>query len=200
MSSPLTLDKLKDKRFYETEKAIFYSVSREGVGEIEEVIVAAKISRATFYRHHRAWYLIENDYEELVEMWVRGLVEGMGTSGDKIRVLKSDDNNMRTLRKMYFEMLLFIFKHRALFLYFLARENMRVYAKMMREVKPIVIQTWWPTKWMESVYEIYAGEVIGMIVRWGSDGFLEEEIMRTLENIISATKDAKKRLEKFRKQ
>lgn len=186
MSPPLTLDKLKDKRFYETEKAIFQSVTKEGTEEIGKILIAAKISRATFYRHHGAVYLIERDYEELVGAWVRGLVE----DGEK------SVEDSKGLRKIYFDMLVFIYKNRELFQYFLARENMRVYNILMREVGPVVLGVW-RARWMEAVYDIYAGEVVGVLIRWGMGGHEEGEMMRVLDDIMYLTETAKERLGRF---
>lgn len=205
--SLLTLDKLKDKRFYETEKAIFHSVAGGATKEIEMITVTAKISRATFYRHHEAVYMIENDYEELVEMWVRGLVKRMSASSNGRKKVGANNNSKRglgvgnsdvgILRKVYFELLLFMYKHRELFSYFLMRENTRVYSKIIKEAKPLVMNAWRAARWTEGVYEIYAGEVVGVMVRWGMDGFPEEEMMEALDNIIYLTVTAKGRLGRF---
>lgn len=183
MLSPLTLDKLKDKRFLETEKAIFRSVTEGKAEKIEDVMVAAKISRATFYRHHRAVHLIERDYEDLVEEWVRELMR-----------------NEEDLRKMYFQMLLFVYKNREVFQYFLMRENVRAYLVLMREMRLAILGVWQTARWMEPVYEIYAGEVIGVLIRWGRGGYEKETMTRVLDNIMYLTETAKERLTRFVEQ
>ena len=205
--SLLTLDKLKDKRFYATEKAIFHSVAGGATKEIEMITVTAKISRATFYRHHEAAHTIEGDYERLVEMWVRGLVKRMSASSNGQKKVGANNNSkrglgvgssdVRILRKVYFELLFFMYKHRELFSYFLMRENTRVYSKIIKEAKPLVMNIWRAARWMEGVYEIYAGEVVGVMVRWGMDGFPEEEMMEALDNIMYLTVTAKERLGRF---
>ena len=193
--SLLTLEKLKDKRFYETEIAIFRSVSEvtkvgnEGDDEkeidMEYITVTAKISRATFYRHHRAAHLIMDDYAELVRMWVR----------EKVCEKLERDEPEECLKKLFFELVLFIYKNRVLFDYFYRQEYVRVYALILGELRPIVARAW--REWLVELYDIYAGEVMGVLGRWARGGYSEQGITRVLEHILFLTETASHRLRRF---
>ncbi len=195
MLSLLTLEKLKDKRFYETERAIFLSVAREGAEEMEEILVAAKISRATFYRHHRAVYAIERDYEELVKAWTQQKVEEvMGRVEGKKKGEGGQLNGPRRLKRLYFETIMLMYRRQELFRYFLARGNVRVYHLLMEELKPAVIEAWGANVWLEKLYEIYVGEVVGVILVWSKNGFHENEIAKVLKDIMYLTITVRERL------
>ena len=181
----LTERKLKDTRFRKTEEAIFkvFFDGENGIKlNVNEITAKIGVDRATFYRHHRAACEIEEDYERyILEKYIK-LIQGIKMKGDI------------ELRKLYYEMLIFILHNRKIFEALLKRRNLRVIGEMIEMLGPEVQLS----NNSERVFRVYIGEVVGLIVDWGMEGFRETEIVKLLDNIEYITDTVGERLKMLR--
>ena len=177
----LTERKLRDTRFRKTEEAIFrvFFDGEDGAKlSVNEITARIGVDRATFYRHHRAVCEIEEDYEKYIFKKYGKLIE-------KIKEKKGID-----LRRLYYETLIFILHNKRLFEMLMSRRNLRVVGEMIGVLRSEVRL---PNN-SERVFMVYTGEVVGLIMDWGIEGFKEAEIVKLLNNIIYLTDTARERL------
>lgn len=185
MSARLTEKKLEDYRFRKTEEAIFKAFFVEGVDKnfgVGEMARMIGISRATFYRHHRALHQIAEDYERyILDKYFRLMEE----------LRKKDDLG---LRQKYYRMLVFILQNRGVFRMVIERKDLRVLEKMVYELKLEVEVATRLSYGSERIFRVYMGEILGLINDWGSGGFKEIEMVKLLNNIMYLTETVRKRL------
>ena len=177
----LTEGKLRDARFRKTEEAIFKAFF-EGGGEIKlgvgELAQKIGVDRATFHRHHRAVCEIVEDYEEYILEKYAKLIQEIDKMGDI------------GLRRLYYEIIIFILRNRRIFEVLIKREKFRVIKKMilMLGMNMGLFDN------SERVFRVYVGEIVGLIADWGLEGFKEVEIVKLLNNIVYITDTARERL------
>ena len=175
----LTDRKLRDARFRKNEEALLEVIFEEGgmklsIGEIAKRI---GVSRTTVHRHHRAMHEIEEDYERYI----------LGKYIKLVKEIKARGNV--ELRRLYYEMVIFILQNKKIFDMFIKRKNLRVVGEMIGILK---FEVQLPSN-SERVFRVYAGEVVGLIMDWGLEGFKETEIVGLLNNIVYTTDMVRKR-------
>ena len=177
--------KLGDARFRKTEEAIFGAFFEKedgvklGVGELAQKV---GVNRVTIYRHHRAIREITENYESyILEKYTELMTE----------VRKREDVE---LRRMYYEVVLFILQNRRIFEMLIKRKNFKVLDEMMVVLKPEMANFIRLSGSYERIFKVHTGEIVGLIVDWGLDGFQEAKIVKLLNNIMYLTKSARGRL------
>ncbi len=181
MRQRITEQKLKDKRFRETEKAIliaFFSV--QGKIGTKQLIKKANISRSTFNRHHKNVYEIIPDYEVYI---MRKYMVSMGRLAGKRRV---------EARSIYRKMLLFMFQNRVILKMLIENEEKEIIEKMVEIIEPKVIKI--EENYEPEILKVHMKEVVGLIELWGLRGFEREEIEKMFEKIMFLTENLKVRL------
>ena len=182
MKQRITEEKLKDKRFRETEKAIliaFFSM-KEKI-DTNGLIKKAHISRSTFNRHHKNVYEIVPDYEMYI---MRKFKLNMGKLINKEKV---------EIEKVYRRMLLFILKNRTILGILIKNEEKEIIEKMVEAVEPKIVRM--KGDFRQEILKVHAKEIIGLIEIWGTRGFKREELERIYDKIMFLTDSIKIRLE-----
>ena len=167
MKQRITEEKLKDKRFRETEKAIliaFFSM-KEKI-DTNGLIKKAHISRSTFNRHHKNVYEIVPDYE----MYIMRKF--------KLNMAKLINKKMVEVEKIYWRMLLFMFKNRAILGMLIKNEEKGIIEKMVEAVEPKTIKI--KGDFRQEVLKVHIKEIVGLIEIWG---ILTDSIKIRLEPI-----------------
>lgn len=177
--------KLGDARFRKTEEAIFgaFFEKEDGVKlSVGELAQKVGVNRVTIYRHHRAIREITENYEcYILEKYTELMTE----------VRKREDVE---LRRMYYEVVLFILQNRRIFEMLIKRKNFKVLDEMMVVLKPEMANFIRLSGSYERIFKVHTGEIVGLIVDWGLDGFQEAKIVKLLNNIMYLTKSARGRL------
>ena len=126
----LTERKLRDARFRKNEEALFRAFFEEEVemklsmGELARKI---GVNRVTIYRHHRMPREIMGDYERhILEKYVELMVEIRKREGME-------------LRRMYYEVILFILQNRRIFEMLMERKNFKVLEGMIVMLEPEIM-------------------------------------------------------------
>ena len=181
----LTERKLRDARFRKTEEAIFKAFfgdeDREKIN-VSELIQQIGINKATFYRHHRAACEIVEDYEQYI----------LGKYDDLIKNIRVREGV--GLRRIYYEMLIFVLQNREIFQMLIARKRLRVINEMVSMLKMDIINNIKLLENRERFFRVYVGEIVGLIEDWGIMGFKEMEIIKLLDNMMYLTETAQWRL------
>lgn len=181
----LTKKKLKDVRFRKTEEAIFeafFDEKREAKLSVGELAKKIGVNRVTVYRHHRAMYEIVEDYERYVLEEYEKIVQ-------KVRMRDKVD-----LRRIYYEMLVFILQNRRIFEALIKRGDLKIVEEMMLALKLEIIEFAKLPSHSEKILRVYIGEIVELIVDWGLGGFKEVELVKLLNNMIYLTNTVKGRL------
>lgn len=187
MSDKLTDKKLADRRFRTTEEAILGAFFEGGENfNIGVVLRRAKISRATFYRHHKTVYDVVPDCEEYVLGEFNKMIES---------VLLDEKIGMRTI---YYKMLGFIMNNREIFSVVVNNDRRRALKAMINSFElKIALICGLPSNG-HKILNIYKNEVIGVLEEWIRSGFCEGEA-DVMEDIMYLTETVKFRLGKLMK-
>ena len=177
----LTEEKLKNRRFRNTERAIlvaFFSVQK--MLSANELAKMARISRSTLYRHHRTVYEIMPDYREyILKKYKRSVGRLMRRKGIR-------------LKSIYQGMFIFMVVNRKIMGYLLESGEKGVIEEMVVFLKPRVMAVWRAVE--EEVFEIYVREVTGVVEMWALGGFDEMMVRIKLDKIMYLTETARERL------
>lgn len=184
MGARLTRKKLEDLRFRRNEEAIFKAFFGEGGGNcsVTQIVKRAGIDRATFYRHHRTACEIIEDYEEYISEEYDGLIK-------ELRGRKE-----MKLRRMYYEMLVFIVRNQKIFEVLIKKKDLKVIDEMVAKLEleaTIFVRV---SDEVERIFMVYKGEIVGLIVNWGLRGFKIGEIRKLLDNMMYLTETVQRRL------
>ncbi len=181
--SGLTDKKMSDRRFRRTEDAIIGAFSVVGgFSNLADVIKKAKISRATFYRHHGSIQKIVLDYEEYL-------------MSRYLRIVKNRRKKKNIGKKDVFrQMLVFIMANKKVLLVLLKNGNGEIIRRMVRALKPNIVRVYKWSKCSGRVFEIYVNEILAIIQDWAKDMFSEDKLDKVLWEIVYLTETAKKRL------
>ncbi|MDO4612089.1 MAG: hypothetical protein Q4B29_01345 [Candidatus Saccharibacteria bacterium] len=179
----LTEEKMKDRRFRKSEEIILESYSGKKRKSVFQIMRGVGLTRSTFYNHHRAARNVLKDYDEYIfKKYLKVMAPAKGTN----------------LRKLYFEMLRFIFHERKVFKVFLEEEKGMTLVKMIDRLRPEIIRTARVSEKQTRIYEICRAEILTLIEEWGKSGFQDEEIATLLQNMMFLTETAWERLKGIR--
>lgn len=174
--------RLKDKRFMKTERAIlraFFGAKRRI--NTKKLAARAKISRSTFYRHHRNLQRVLPD----VEKW---LIEEFGEEAEKMSLAKRVK-----VRFLYYRLLSFIYRRRREFEAILERGDVRTIEKMVNELLPAVGKRYGINREGEEAIRVYEKEVAGVVETWILEDFSTSE-KGVLKDMMYLTRTARERL------
>lgn len=182
MSIGLTEKSLRDARFRKTEEAIFKAFFDEKDRKklsVDELVCRVGIDRATFYRHHRAIYEIVEDYKKyILEKYTR-LMSSIRKRGGV------------NLRKLYYEMLIFILQNRKVFEMLMEEKEFGVLSEMVLVLELNVAEYMKILGDSERILRVYIGGITGLLVDWGLNGFCEVEMVEILNNLMYLTETVK---------
>lgn len=177
--------KLENCRFRKTEEAIFgafFSESHEVGLSVDGLTKKIGINRTTFYRHHRAACKVVEDYEKYILEKYEELLRGIENRGDL------------TLRKLYYEILVFILRNQRVFEVLIKRRDLRIIEGMVVLLRPGIGDAVEILGRVDRVFRVYTGEIVGLIEDWGIRGFEGKEVVVLLDNIMYLTETSGARL------
>lgn len=175
--------RMLNRRFRGTEEAILDALfSAKNFLNMESVVGGAKISRSTFYRHHKTIHSVVSDYERYVlKKYIKILSKIMHKRDVEIKIL-------------YRQMLVFMMVNKKVLLFLLKNNNGEVVRKMIRKLEPSVVEECrWP-KESKKMFEIYVNEIFGVVEGWSKENFAEGRIEVVLGDIMYLTETSRKRL------
>ncbi len=168
----LTEKKMANRRFRKTEGAIRSAFLKERFKSICRITKRAKISRYTFYYHHKSESEIIRDYQIYILKKYRQLIRD---------VLKRKDID---LKNIYFQVLIFILREKEIFLFLKSSNEKEVFYKMIDELRAKISQTEHIPDTNPKVFDIYRAEVVSILENWGKENFTQEKLSSTLSNIL----------------
>ncbi len=174
-------EKLRDKRFYQAERAIFTVYLGEEVSDVDVLARKAGVSKATFYRHHRTLEAVVEDYKELLEVRLEKAFGDMNEAAN-IEILK-----------FYRRLLFFVLRNRDLFRLIELRGRKSPFCLLEKPIKMSVARRGQLLE-NEMIYRIYMAEIVAVLEMWAERGVDEGEMEMVLENILYLTKTARIRL------
>ena len=178
----LTEKRLKNKKFRKTEEVISEIVfSSKSILSARVIIKRAKISRATFYRHHKTVYSIIPDYEEYILNKYNKLMQG---------IIAKDNIKIKTI---YYQMLIFIILNRKVLKGILGKENNRILEKMVEKIEPRIIKDYKLPKNSHMMIKVYQKEVVAVIENWIKTNLKDSEMV-ILNDIMYLTDTMRTRL------
>lgn len=176
----LTERKMKNKRYWKTEKAILVALLKfRHFPSMGVVARHARVAKSTAYRHHNTSYEILTDYEDFIVNRYR--------------------REMRKLLRIRHVRLMSLFR-RLLIVLITCREELgvlleggwgRVIERSVVELKPRIKNK---LEISDKQSDILVKEIAGVIELWGQKGFLEEEMVITLCDIKYLIETARSRL------
>lgn len=180
---------MRDRRFRQTEDAILKAVKEE-IKEKQEinvmtVVKKAGIAKSTFYHHHETVWAIILDYEEYILRQYQRRVN---------RLLK---RGKVSIKMLYIDMTSFIIINREIFEFFRLCEREKVVKEMLRILKPEIERAAGLPKNSDWAFEVFIGEMAVVIGKWGSMGFYEVEISKTVVDMANLTGTIRGRLGVF---
>lgn len=174
---------MRNKKFRLCEQAIFTAYYKvRDLPNTKKLARRAKISRQAFYAHHKSPQWIPYDYEKY-------LLDSYKTKMRKLLTRQQVELKMIMLR-----MLIFIYSHREMIDALLRDGRVVVIKEMVAQLKPRVISEWNLAGNLDEIFQIYTGEILGVIVKWAQDGFLDEKLDMVLGKIMLLTKTTPRRL------
>lgn len=173
---------MRNRRYCQTEE-VFVRIILKGDFYIsaDELAKRAGVSRSTFYRHHRAVKHIIRDYENYIVRLYHG------STRDLVR-------HRVNPRQLYWHTLVFIAKHRRIFLILQKGGNRSAFTRIVEYLKPGIVSAARLPKNAARNYRIYTAEIVELLWRWGEAGFQDAEIDDLLSNILYLTKTVRVRL------
>jgi len=181
--SGITEKKMRNKRFYKTEYAIFIAYySFKNYPTAKMLARRAHIARSTLYRHHRRTEEIPHDYEELLVSRYDKYI--------KKYCLKENFN----FRKFFLYLLVYIVNNRVFFLPLFRDGRDGAIIRMLRHVRPFILDKWHLDGDMEKMYSVYTNEILGVIETWAKHNFSKKMLGQTLDDIMYLTNSARIKL------
>ena len=173
----------KDQRYQKNEEAIMSAFFRAQKGlNGKQLAKAARVSRATLYRHHKGAQAVMSDIEQMIlEAYKKDIAKVM--NGGKLRV-------------MFYRMLLFIEGHQKEFELIENRGDERALEEMVLELVPQVVRKYKIPAKYEEVLRIYEKEVTAVVETWILAGFSTSD-MGVLKDIMYLTRSLRERLVKI---
>lgn len=176
--------RMKDRRFRRTEEKIltvFFDEAKKDT-TIVKIAKKAKIGRSTIYTHHHAFRDILPDYQRYM------LVEYSRTM-KKFLMRKNVP-----LKKLFFEMLVFIMRNRKIFKLFLELGNLEVFKQMLKRLESRLTSALRLPKNSRKIFSIYVSEIVQVIANWGEVGFSEQKLESVLGDIVYLSETCRSRL------
>ena len=173
----------KDQRYQKNEEAIMSAFFRAQKGlNGKQLAKAARVSRATLYRHHKGAQAVMSDIEQMIlEAYKKDIAKVM---------------NRGKLRVMFYRMLLFIEGHQKEFELIENRGDERALEEMVLELVPQVVRKYKIPAKYEEVLRIYEKEVTAVVETWILAGFSTSD-MGVLKDIMYLTRSLRERLVKI---
>lgn len=168
--------KMGNKKFRRIEEAILIAYFRlKNFPNAGVIAKWARISRSTLYRHHTTVYGIPQDYTKyLIIQYKRSMR----------KILSKENVSVRTV---IYCMLTFMTINRKNLIKLLELGNNVALNEMIDFLKIRVVEEWENEKNPEVIFDIYKGEVLGVIEKWGKAGFSEKRMKKVLGVVLYFT-------------
>ena len=179
-------DKAGDRRFCETEEAIFNVFADPDVEPNIRVFTSrAGISSSTFYRHHQSVYTLLHDYEQMIM--------------EQFRQFMHETINYEKVgfRQTIYRMLMFIILNKDVIGVVASRDNYLIFYLMVRTLRSRVNLIRFECKNVDKIFDVYVCEVCGVIKNWHEDGYPEQALKKVEKDIIYLSLTIEKRLGKL---
>ncbi|MBQ6313957.1 TetR/AcrR family transcriptional regulator [Candidatus Saccharibacteria bacterium] len=184
-NSGLTEKKMKNKKFRQTEMAIFAAYYKlHDFPSAKTIAKRANISRSTLYRHHALPRAISNNYEKYL----------LDTYSNRIKKSLRKKSSLKTL---FFRTLIFIHSDHVIFEALFESGHKEIIKRMLDKLKKQILKEWNYAGDTNKLYKVYQNEVLGIIELWGEHGFGSDKIEELLDDILYLNKTAPKRLSRF---
>lgn len=184
-NSGLTEKKMKNKKFYQTERAIFVAYYKfRDFPSAKTIAKRANISRSTLYRHHALPRAISNNYEKYL----------LDIYSDRIKKFLAKNSSTKIL---FFRTLIFIHSYRMIFEALFDSGHKEVVKRILDKLKDRILKEWNYAGNTDKLYKVYQNEILGIIEMWREGGFKSDEIEGLLSDILYLTKTTPKRLARF---
>lgn len=144
----LTERKMRDKRFYATERAILGTCCCDWYGEssgrasVNQMSRAIGISKSTFYRHHAAVNFVMRDYEDFMirrcKRYIRENFKGDAKMAGAVRVGRRNEK-VELLKQLYRRVLFFMLQNKEVFQILLADERSQVVKEMVNVLRVQIV-------------------------------------------------------------
>ena len=174
---------MRNKNFQKNDHAILVAYCNlRNRHSVKKITHHAKISRSTFYRHHRKTHDILFDHEEaLYSAYQRAIEESISVKPDE--------------KVLYLKTLVFISSHKVVFRALFKNGRKETIKKMLAMLRPYIIIHWSARNNNDKLYNIYENEILGVIEYWGNRyDFEKSKIDKTLRDILYLTRTAPRRL------
>lgn len=173
----------RNQKFMRAESAILMAFFVDkGLPKPGVVARRAKISRSTFFRHHKTPYDMIIDYEKVIYSRYLGMIRNI--SGDK---------NAR-LKEIYLRMLIFINRNQQEIKLVLKYKNSQIFEKMIWRLKNKIHEEYDLPSNFEQFFGIYVKEIAGVLEGWGKQNFDISQIEAILKKILYLTDTLGERL------
>ena len=181
-TSGLTEKRMSNKRFRETEQAIFIAYyTLKDYPTARKLAKRAHISRATLYRHHSGVYAIPIDYEKYL----------LATYKKAIGRLLRKNAGIKTV---FLRTLVFISNNRMVFIVLFRDGHSNAVKKMIELLKGRVLEEWHLGGDVDKIYNVYQYEILGVIEVWSKQKFATKQLDSILSDILYLTNAARRSL------
>lgn len=177
---------MQNRKFRKKEEAIFlaYYCLRD-YPSVKIIAKRAKISRSTFYRHHKAPHSIPSDYKNYL----------LSSFSCKISpLLKKKEPPMQLI---FLRALVFIHGNRNVIRILFIEGHKEVVADIIDRIKVQLLVGWHYSCCSDRFYQVYKNEIVGIIEVWAGRDFAIDGLGEALDDILFLTQTAPKRLARF---
>ncbi len=181
-TSGLTEKRMQNRRFFKNEHAIFVAYYKlKDYPSAKKLAKIAGVSRSTLYRHHKRVQSIPADCEEyLLQNYFK-----------TIKKLLEKNPNFRVI---FLRTLVFIRSNKELFKILFKDNHKEIIKRMINHLKTVIVKEWHLSGDVDTIFNIYANEVLGVIEIWHKHYFSDKFLESTLSNILFLTKTSRRSL------
>lgn len=179
----ITEKRLGNRRFRRTEDAIIKAFFECGqYAAAEKIARRAGVARSTIYYHHQAVSEILPNYKKYI---IKSYTRMIG------KLLKQKQAKMK---QVFLSLLTFIMRNRSIFMIFAKAHDTEVMRTMVERLRSKVESFARLPKNSEQTFQIYKGEIVALLEKWGEQGYREKEMPTMLGNMMYLTETARARL------
>lgn len=184
----LLRNKLNNRRFRKKEAEIievFLGNDKTFLISPTKIAKDVGVSRTTLFRHHNPLVKIYDDYEKLLYYEF---------NRELMRINKEEI----TLSIFFRSFLVFIIRHKKMFLIVFKNGAEELIKKMTKRIKPWILKNGKSSRKTAKMFDVVLGEVYVLIEGWEKRGFPENEIEVLLYNLVYLVETARIRLSALR--
>lgn len=179
----ITEKRMNNRRFRKTEDAIVRAFFDCGAcAGMSEVARRAGMARSTVYYHHSAVREILPDYKRYI---IRDYTRMIG------KMLRKKQMRMK---QVFLTILAFMARNRGIFMLFAKVHDTEVMREMMGRLRGKVESFARLPRNSDKIFQVYRGEVVAVLERWGEDGYKDGKMTEVLGDMMYLTETARVRL------